>query len=69
MKFPLEKEVYIRLADYEPGFVCTRKFCRFFSTAASFSLKRQPECQVGVQLPSQRVTRWPRSLLGPSDSD
>lgn len=40
------REVYVRLTDDRPGFVCTVKYGKFYAKATEFALHRQPTLDV-----------------------
>jgi len=63
MRSPFAKEIYIRLNDDETALVCTSKYGRLLSKAATFPLQRQPARDVDAEIAMPRVARWPRSLL------
>ena len=61
----LTREVYIRLADDETGFVCTVKYGKFYAKAKEFALHCEPtSVLLGENVPvlaRKRPSRWAES--------
>lgn len=68
MKSPFSKEVYIRLTDDESALICTSKYGCFFSKVITFPLRKEPAQDLEAEIAVRRLTRWPRSVLGLTDS-
>lgn len=67
MRSPFSKDIYIRVTADETGLVCTTK-CGWFRPKVTTLPLRGPSEQDEAEMAARRQTKWPRSMLGLTDS-